>query len=129
MDGEEVSGYLQEAGVDQESRTETFLSIRLEVANWSWQGISFIFRMGKRLTECLIPIKVRFRSLPVTLFRGAGSNQLPSGVLVITLQPDEGFDLDLDVKFPGPEIPLDRQSLKFGYAVWARCQKLMKPCC
>ena len=116
VDGEPVPSYLQEPGVDQESRTETLVSIRLEVLNWRWQGIPFILRTGKRLAERLTQIKVRFRSPPVTLFRGSGSNQLPSGALVITLQPDEGFDLDLDVKSPGPEISLDRHSLKFRYA-------------
>ncbi len=116
VDGEEVPGYLQETGVDQDSQTETFVSLRLEVANWRWQGIPFILRTGKRMPDRLTQIKVRFRSPPVTLFRGSGSSQLPSGALVITLQPDEGFDLDLDVKSPGPEISLDRHSLKFRYA-------------
>ena len=116
VDGEEVPGYLQEPGVDQESQTETFVSIRLEVANWRWQGIPFILRTGKRMTDRLTQIKVRFRAPPVTLFRGFGASQLPSGALLITLQPDEGFELDLDVKSPGPEISLDRHSLKFRYA-------------
>ena len=115
VDGEAVPGYLQEPGVDQESQTETFVSIRMEVANWRWQGIPFILRTGKRMADRVTQIKVRFRSPPVTLFRGSGASQVP-GALVITLQPDEGFELDLDVKSPGPEISLDRHSLKFRYA-------------
>ena len=111
VDGEAVPGYLQEPGVDQESQTETFVSIRMEVANWRWQGIPFILRTGKRMADRVTQIKVRFRSPPVTL----GASQVP-GALVITLQPDEGFELDLDVKSPGPEISLDRHSLKFRYA-------------
>ena len=57
VDGEAVPGYLQEPDVDQESQTETFVSIRLEVANWRWQGIPFVLRTGKRMAERLTQIK------------------------------------------------------------------------
>ena len=43
------------------------------------------------------------------------SCQIHSNVLVITIQPDEGFDLCFDVKVPGPGLTLQRQSLHFRY--------------
>ena len=40
VDGEAVPGYLQEPDMDQESQTETFVSIRLEVAKLALAGHS-----------------------------------------------------------------------------------------
>ena len=36
--GEEVDGYLEEDGVPDDSRTETYAALRLEVHNWRWAG-------------------------------------------------------------------------------------------
>jgi glucose-6-phosphate 1-dehydrogenase len=39
-----------------------------------------------------------------------------SNVLVLALQPNEGFELQFDVKAPGQDIALRRQRLHFEYA-------------
>jgi glucose-6-phosphate 1-dehydrogenase len=39
-----------------------------------------------------------------------------SNSLVITIQPDEGFDLNFQIKEPGDEIRLDNRRLHFRYS-------------
>lgn len=114
--GQSLPGYLQENGVAVGSRTETFVGLRLEIANWRWEGVPFYLRTGKRLRKRLSQIIVNFKTPPVSLFQTYEGCQLNSNRLVITVQPDEGFDLEFDVKTPGQGMDLQKQNLKFRYA-------------
>ena len=92
INGEAVRGYLQESGVSPDSRTETFVSLRAEIANWRWAGVPFYIRTGKRLADRDAHIEVNFRPTPHAIFKsplGAGNR------LVINLQPKDGLELHL----------------------------------
>jgi glucose-6-phosphate 1-dehydrogenase len=109
--GGPVKGYLEEleGGV---SNTETFVSIKAEIANWRWAGVPFYIRTGKRLTTRVSEIVVTFKQLPHNIF-GASAGRMQQNKLVIRLQPDEGVKLSLLIKDPGPggmrlrEVALD----------------------
>ncbi|HYN79236.1 MAG TPA: glucose-6-phosphate dehydrogenase, partial [Lamprocystis sp. (in: g-proteobacteria)] len=47
--GEKVPAYRTSAGVDPQSRTETFAAMKLTMDNWRWAGVPFYLRTGKRL--------------------------------------------------------------------------------
>jgi glucose-6-phosphate 1-dehydrogenase len=111
----QANGYLEEPGVKADSKTETFVAVRLEVANWRWQGVPFLLRTGKRLKRRLTQITVQFRCPPVQLFQPFKCHEIGSNRLVITLQPQEGFDLHFEVKSPGQEVQMQTQSLHFRY--------------
>ena len=116
IDGKKVPAYRQEPNVAPDSQTATFAAIRYEINNWRWHGVPFYLRTGKRLKRRTSEIVVRFRCPPVKLFESSNSQcELQSNVLVITVQPDEGFDLWFDVKKPGAGLKLGRQSLHFRY--------------
>ena len=127
MDGEPVPAYRDEPDVPDDSTTETFAAVRLNVANWRWQGVPFYLRTGKRLPRKLTQIAVRFQRAPVALFQSDGAPCLPHAAdceaapneLLITLQPDEGFDLRFEVKAPGNSddgtMTLETQQLSFSY--------------
>jgi glucose-6-phosphate 1-dehydrogenase len=90
--GERVQGYLQEPGVDPESRTETFVALRTEIENWRWAGVPFYIRTGKRLSSRDARIEVNFRPTPHAIYHA------PQGVankLAINLQPKDGLELHL----------------------------------
>jgi glucose-6-phosphate 1-dehydrogenase len=90
--GERVQGYLDEPGIDPQSRTETFVALRAEIANWRWAGVPFYIRTGKRLASRDARIEINFRSTPHAIFRA------PTGAvnkLVINLQPKDGLELHL----------------------------------
>ena len=92
------------------SRTETYAAIKTEIANWRWAGVPFYLRTGKRMAKRRSEIVIQFKSTPHNLF-GDGHNQ--PNRLVLRLQPDEGMQLYMQVKEPGPghmslkSIPLD----------------------
>jgi glucose-6-phosphate 1-dehydrogenase len=89
--GEKVPGYLEEAKVPPDSRTETFVALRTEVQNWRWAGVPFYLRTGKRLGARDAQIVVNFRPVPHPIFAGtSGANKL-----VIKLQPEDGLELHL----------------------------------
>ncbi|WPH15118.1 glucose-6-phosphate dehydrogenase [Variovorax paradoxus] len=90
--GERVPGYKDEPGVDPESRTETFVALRTEIANWRWAGVPLYIRTGKRLASRDARIEVNFRPTPHAIYRA------PAGAvnkLVINLQPRDGLELHM----------------------------------
>ncbi|GAC1517104.1 MAG: glucose-6-phosphate dehydrogenase [Gemmatimonadaceae bacterium] len=115
-DGRELAAYREEPGVAADSRTETFAAVRLDIDNWRWQGVPFFLRTGKRLGRRLTEIEVTFRRAPVWMFRTVKADGLSSNTLLLTLQPDEGFSLFVDVKVPGEPFRLHRLPLHFNYS-------------
>jgi glucose-6-phosphate 1-dehydrogenase len=128
LDGAHVPGYREEDGVAPDSRTETFVALTLHLENWRWQGVPFHLRTGKRLPQRLTEIEIKFRRAPVWMFRGRRGGEGGSGAdatasptalhrntLVLTLQPDEGFSLHIDVKAPGEPFRIRRIPLDFRY--------------
>ncbi len=110
-----VPGYTDELGAEQ-SRTETFVAIRAEVANWRWAGVPFYLRTGKRLPQRVSEIVVSFQPVRHSLF-GAAAGPLTPNKLIIRLQPDEGVRLGLMIKEPGPGgLRLRRTSLDMSFA-------------
>ena len=109
--GEAVKGYLEELG-SSTSKTETFVALKAEIANWRWAGVPFYLRTGKRLPSRVSEIVVTFKPIPHSVFDGQAGPIAPNR-LVIRLQPDEGVKLWLMIKDPGPggmrlsNVPLD----------------------
>ncbi|MEM9938831.1 MAG: glucose-6-phosphate dehydrogenase [Pseudomonadota bacterium] len=97
VSSEVVPGYLEELG--QESQTETFVAIKAFVDNWRWARVPVYMRTGKRMKRRHSEIVVQFRPTPVDMF---GSESAQSNRLVINVQPDEGVQLFLQIKEPGP---------------------------
>ena len=115
LDGSQVKGYREENGVSKGSQTPTFAAIKLEVANWRWHGVPFYLRTGKRLPRHVSQIAVKFKCPPVFIFKPFDACAIHSNVLVMTLQPDEGFDLHFEVKTPGQAVSIETKSLRFRY--------------
>ncbi|MEM6664850.1 MAG: glucose-6-phosphate dehydrogenase [Pseudomonadota bacterium] len=94
------TGYEEDSGVAS-SKTETFVALKAEVANWRWSGTPFYLRTGKRLRTRMSEIAVFFKETPHSIFPpSAGAVQ--RNALVIRLQPDEGITLSMTIKDPGP---------------------------
>jgi glucose-6-phosphate 1-dehydrogenase len=115
VDGRPAAAYRAERGISAGSRTETFAAVRLEIANWRWHGVPFVLRTGKRMARAVNRVVVVFRRPPVPFFDRMRARPPRANVLVITLQPDEGFDLWLGMKVPGQTFEVDDQRLRFRY--------------
>jgi glucose-6-phosphate 1-dehydrogenase len=116
MGNEVVPGYLGEKGVAPNSNTETFVAAKLSINNWRWQGVPFYLRTGKRLAKKATRIVVTFRRPPVAMFDTYGSCVFTQNRLELLLQPDEGFNMTVDVKQPGSGLHLQTQRMRFRYA-------------
>lgn len=90
--GQQVPGYREETGVDPESRTETFVALRAEIASWRWAGVPFYIRTGKRLAAREAHILVNFREAPHPIYQAPRNSW---NRLVINLQPRDGVQLHL----------------------------------
>jgi glucose-6-phosphate 1-dehydrogenase len=112
--GEAVIGYRGEKNVAPESRTETFVALRLLVDNWRWAGVPFYLRTGKRMAARVSEIAICFRRTPHLIFRRQPDGP-EANVLVIRIQPDEGIALTVAAKAPGPDLKLAPVLLDFRY--------------
>ena len=117
VNGEAVRGYHEENNIPADSKTPTFVEIRLEVANWRWEGVPFILRTGKRMPARKTTITVHFKQAPISIFapNGDGDCGLSPNVLEMTLQPNEGFDLYFEVKQPQTAMSMKTQKLSYRY--------------
>jgi glucose-6-phosphate 1-dehydrogenase len=110
------AGYTKEPSVDPDSRTETFVAMRLFIDNWRWAGVPFYLRTGKRLPSRVTEVSVQFKRAPLMLFRHTPVNSLGSNTIVLRIQPNEGIELCFNAKVPGPFERLDTVTMDFSYA-------------
>lgn len=116
FDAQHIPGYLEESGVAQDSTTETYVALKLEIHNWRWRGVPFYLRTGKRLPRKITQVAVIFRPAPIQVFRSLEPDSLKSNKLLITLQPSEGFSLCFSVKTPGHGFTFTDHALSFNYS-------------
>lgn len=57
-------GYRQEKGVAQDSKTETFAALKLEIDSWRWKGVPFYIRAGKNLPLTCTEVVAKLRKPP-----------------------------------------------------------------
>jgi glucose-6-phosphate 1-dehydrogenase len=93
------------------SKTESYIALKCHISNWRWKGTPFYLRTGKRLRARTSEIAITFREPPHSIFDDAEGWR--ENVLVIRLQPNEGMNLMMMIKEPGPggmrlkQVPLD----------------------
>ncbi len=109
INGVAVPGYADELG--GASGCETFVALKVDVDNWRWSGVPFYLRTGKRLPTKHSEIVIQFKPVPHAIFDQR--YQTTPNRLSIMLQPDEGVQLSIMAKEPGPggfdlrEVSLD----------------------
>src|SRR5437016_8195203 len=81
INGKPVPAYRAEKNVNPESKTETFVALRLHVDTWRWADVPFYVRVGKRLPKSGTEISVHFKNAPMLLFNKEATS-LDQNVLV-----------------------------------------------
>ena len=115
VEGIEVPGYREEAGVDPNSTTETYLAAKLFVDNWRWADTPFYVRTGKRLPRRETTIAIQFKRAPHPPFAESAAEELRPNVLIVHVQPDEGVSLAIGAKVPGVGMKLRTVHMDFVY--------------
>jgi len=107
-----VPGYREEPGVKPDSRTETFVAMRLLIDNWRWAGVPFYLRTGKRLAKRSTEIMIQFKRAPHIVFR---EREVEPNRLILNIQPEEGISVSFGAKRPGTEMSIGNVTMNFSY--------------
>jgi glucose-6-phosphate 1-dehydrogenase len=107
-----VVGYRQEDEVSPESKTESFVALKVEVQNWRWADVPFYLRTGKRMARRATEIAIQFKLPPLMLFGDSATPPEPN-LLALRIQPDEGIMLRFAAKVP--ELGLDVRSVNMDF--------------
>jgi glucose-6-phosphate 1-dehydrogenase len=113
--GRAMPAYRDEIQVSPQSRTETFVAMKLNIDNWRWAGVPFYLRTGKRLPRRVTEIAVEFKQVPHLMFQSIGNVDLTPNVITMRIQPDEGIALKFAAKVPGPNTQLRPVRMDFLY--------------
>jgi glucose-6-phosphate 1-dehydrogenase len=92
-------GYAKERGIRKGSKTETLAALKLFVRNDRWKGVPFYLLTGKKMKTRLTCAYIQFKAPPCSMFERVCAF-LPNH-LVIQIQPNEGFYLQINAKAPG----------------------------
>ncbi|KZY60088.1 glucose-6-phosphate dehydrogenase [Oleiphilus sp. HI0071] len=109
--GESLYGYREEEGVSPDSRTETYVALKMQINNWRWSGVPFYVRTGKRLPTRVTEVVIHFRPTPHPVFAA----KAPRNRLIIRIQPDEGIVMKFGLKSPGAGFEAEEVSMDFHY--------------
>jgi glucose-6-phosphate 1-dehydrogenase len=96
--------YRAEVGND-DSTTESFVSVGLTIANDRWQDVPIRITTGKALAEKRTEVIVEFTH----------HEDQPANRLTFRVQPNDGIDIDLQVKKPGFQAAMQSASMDFSY--------------
>ncbi|WP_108823208.1 glucose-6-phosphate dehydrogenase [Dysgonomonas sp. Marseille-P4361] len=113
--GKYIKGYREEKDVDPDSRTETYVAMKLFVDNWRWADVPFYIRTGKRLPTRVSEVVIHFRPAPQKLFPET-VDMNDENQLVIRIQPDEGILLKTKMKVPGGGYVVKNVNMDFHYS-------------
>ena len=114
--GQRIPTYRSEQDVPSDSRTETFVAMKLQIDNWRWADVPFYLRTGKAMPVRNTHIVIQFRRAPFVLFRDTPVENLTPNQLVLHIQPEEGISLRFAAKTPGAVMRLGTVDMNFEYA-------------
>jgi glucose-6-phosphate 1-dehydrogenase len=114
--GKRVPAYRSEDDVPSDTRTETFVAMKLQIDNWRWADVPFYLRTGKCLPAHNTHIVIQFRRAPFVLFRDTPVENLMPNQLILHIQPEEGISLQFAAKVPGPSMRLGAVDMNFEYS-------------
>jgi glucose-6-phosphate 1-dehydrogenase len=108
----QYEGYHDVDGVDPQSRTESYVAVRLALDTWRWAGVPIAIRAGKCMPVTATEVAVRFRRPPHDMFdlgSSAGANQLR-----FRIWPESQVGLTLTGKKPGAGWTAQVEDLTFA---------------
>jgi glucose-6-phosphate 1-dehydrogenase len=114
-EGKDAVGYLEEEEVPPDSKTETYVTLRLEVDNWRWAGVPIYLRTGKRLARKVTEIAVTLKPVPHLAFQVDGSVGVQPNQIILAMQPNEGVSISLGAKIPGTRMRIRPVNMEFLY--------------
>jgi len=110
-------GYRSAEGVAPDSRTPTYVALKMAIDNWRWQGVPIYVRAGKGLAARKTEVSIHFQTIPFCLFGNEEVCQrIEPNVLTLRIQPHEGIALSFGCKVPGEDLAVGSVTMNFSYA-------------
>ena len=108
-------GYREHPDVSDDSDTETFVALKVEIDNWRWAGVPFFLRTGKKMGAGARIISIAFKEPPRTMFpHGSGVGAAGPDHLTFDLADQSRMSLSFYGKRPGPGMKLEKPSMQFA---------------
>jgi glucose-6-phosphate 1-dehydrogenase len=101
----QYDGYRDIDGVADDSTTETFAALRLEIDNWRWSGVPFFLRTGKHLPVTQTELRLVFRRAPRLGFHPEVTHLPEPDQLVVRLDPTTGIQLLIHAQRADAHMP------------------------
>ncbi len=112
---DDKKGYRDEDSVNPNSRTETYIAMKIGIENWRWSGVPFYIRTGKALPTKVTEIVVHFKKTPYQMFQFSDGESSVANKLIIRIQPNEGILLRFSMKKPGTGFKVKTVDMNFTY--------------
>ncbi|WP_343188922.1 glucose-6-phosphate dehydrogenase [Buchnera aphidicola (Chaitoregma tattakana)] len=111
-----VKSYKKEIVDKPNSNTETFVAIRADINNKTWNGVPFYLRTGKRLPKKCSKIVIVFKNTTAKIFKNLSKSM--NNKLIIYLEPNEGICLKFINKVPdlNKKCILKKLKMNFTYS-------------
>jgi glucose-6-phosphate 1-dehydrogenase len=116
----QYEGYLEVAGVDPKSVTETYVAIRLAADSWRWADVPILIRAGKCLPVTATEVSIKFRRPPYDVFgldpQTPSTSPTPAFAngLRFRINPENRVTLTLAGKKPGAGWQPEPEELTFA---------------
>jgi glucose-6-phosphate 1-dehydrogenase len=115
IDGKKVPAYRDEPGVNPDSLTPTFATMKVFIGNWRWKGVPFYLTSGKRLARKVTEINIQFKEVPHSMFRPVLGEHISANRLTLGIYPEEEIALTFQTKYPGAKVCLRSVTMDFLY--------------
>ena len=110
----QYAGTAARSDVADDSDTETFVALKVEIDNWRWAGVPFFLRTGKKLAEGARIISIAFEEPPLTMFPRLQRRHAGPDHLTFDLADQSKMSLSFYGKRPGPDMKLEKLSMQFA---------------
>lgn len=110
----QYESYKAEESVRKNSKTDTFVAMKLFVDSKRFMDVPFYLRAGKKMAQDFVEISLVFKQTCHILFKEYGCPEI-GNVLRFRIQPDEGITLRTIAKKPGTRLALRAVEMQFSY--------------
>ncbi|MGH4050026.1 MAG: glucose-6-phosphate dehydrogenase [Clostridium sp.] len=112
LDDVKTLGYRQEVDVSPSSNTDTFIALKTYIDNFRFGGVPIYIRAGKRMNTKSTEIVIEFKKLPgINYYKEF--DEIGPNLLVLKIQPVEGFFFQINAKKPGNEFRMEKVELDY----------------
>jgi glucose-6-phosphate 1-dehydrogenase len=96
----QYGGYLATPGVKPDSKTETFVALRLTINSWRWRGVPFFIRAGKSLPKTETEVIAKLRP-PCPIF---SADAPPANYVRFRISGDPVIAIGASIKTAGDQL-------------------------